>query len=235
MANFHVIAGADARPAFPIVRKIGIGDLSAALTAGIFVFATTTSARFAMWALQGQWTWLAVMGLFILTGVISQRLAQSETSRGVQYLGLSIAVIAEAVILQPMLWLVYARFGRDSDVSPVTIISQAGIITMAIFIGLSLTVFISKKDFSFMRGMLSIATMAFIGLMIASLIFGFHMGSLFAGFGVMLMGGYILYQTSAVMKSFPPTHHVAAALMLFSTIATLFWYVLQLLMNSRRN
>ena len=61
------------------------------------------------------------------------------------------------------------------------------------------------------------------------------MGSLFAGFGVMLMGGYILYQTSAVMKSFPPTHHVAAALMLFSTIATLFWYVLQLLMNSRRN
>ena len=29
------------------------------------------------------------------------------------------------------------------------------------------------------------------------------------------MAGYILYQTSTVMRDFPPTHHVAAALMLF--------------------
>ena len=35
------------------------------------------------------------------------------------------------------------------------------------------------------------------------------------------------------MKEFPPTYHVAAALMLFSTIATLFWYVLQLVMSLR--
>jgi hypothetical protein len=36
-----------------------------------------------------------------------------------------------------------------------------------------------------------------------------------------------------VMKDFPPTHHVAAALMRFSTVATLFWYVLQLHMSQR--
>jgi len=36
-----------------------------------------------------------------------------------------------------------------------------------------------------------------------------------------------------VMRDFPPTAHVAAALMLFSTIATLFWYVLQLVMSLR--
>jgi FtsH-binding integral membrane protein len=51
---------------------------------------------------------------------------------------------------------------------------------------------------------------------------------------ILLMAGYILYQTSMVMQYFPPSHFVAAALMLFSTIATLFWYVLQLLL-SRRN
>jgi FtsH-binding integral membrane protein len=52
---------------------------------------------------------------------------------------------------------------------------------------------------------------------------------------VLLMAGYILFQTSLVMEHFPPTHHVAAALMLFSTVATLFWYVLQLLMSLRRD
>jgi uncharacterized membrane protein len=35
MANFHVIAGADARPVFPVVRKIGLSDLRYALAAGI--------------------------------------------------------------------------------------------------------------------------------------------------------------------------------------------------------
>jgi FtsH-binding integral membrane protein len=38
------------------------------------------------------------------------------------------------------------------------------------------------------------------------------------------------------MSYFPPSGYVAASLMLFSTIATLFWYVLRLMMqlNSRR-
>jgi uncharacterized membrane protein len=35
MTNFHVIAGADAHPVFPAVRKIGLTDLRAALAAGI--------------------------------------------------------------------------------------------------------------------------------------------------------------------------------------------------------
>jgi uncharacterized membrane protein len=43
MANFHVIAGADARPVFPTVRKIGFGDLRAALAAGIDDFKTMPS------------------------------------------------------------------------------------------------------------------------------------------------------------------------------------------------
>jgi FtsH-binding integral membrane protein len=35
------------------------------------------------------------------------------------------------------------------------------------------------------------------------------------------------------MEQFRPTQHVAAALMLFSTVATLFWYVVRLLLASR--
>ena len=50
----------------------------------------------------------------------------------------------------------------------------------------------------------------------------------------LLMAGYVLYQTSVIATQFPPTHHVAAALMLFSTIATMFWYVLRFLMEMNR-
>jgi len=107
--------------------------------------------------------------------------------------------------------------------------------TGAMFAAMTAYVFITKKDFSFLRSALTIAGFAFLGIILASMLFGFSLGGIFAGFGILLMAGYILYYTSVVMKDFPPTAYVAAALMLFSTIATLFWYVLQLLMSLRGN
>jgi hypothetical protein len=144
--------------------------------------------------------------------------------------GLGIFVVAEAFILQPILWILLFKFGSSGAFA---IISQATVITLAIFVGLTLTVFITKKDFSFMRGALVVCSFAALGVIIASLAFGFSLGAFFCGLMILLMSGYILFQTSLVMKAFPPTAHVAAALMLFSTIATLFWYVLQLLMSLR--
>jgi FtsH-binding integral membrane protein len=167
---------------------------------------------------------------FMVVGYIAERLARSETSRGVQYVGLGIAVLAEGIILQPLLWVLLLKFGGTAAFA---ILTQAIIITLAIFVGLTLTVFLTKKDFSFLRGVLVVATFAALGVILASMAFGFTLGAFFCGLMIMLMAGYILWQTSYVMRDFPPTGHVAAALMLFSTIATLFWYVLQLLMSLR--
>jgi len=155
-----------------------------------------------------------------------------------------------------MLWLVMIKFGDDSTRAVLfssvehggsvgtavmsglagKVILESVIITLVIFLGLTATVFITKKDFSFMRGALAICTFAALGVIIASLMFGFQLGAIFSGIMILLMAGYILYQTSLVMSYFPPTGYVAASLMLFSTVATLFWYVLRLMMelNSRR-
>jgi FtsH-binding integral membrane protein len=173
-----------------------------------------------------------VIALFMVVGYIAERLARSDTSRGIQYVGLGIACLAQGVILQPLLWVVALKFGNAGFVS---VLSQSIIITMAIFVGLTLTVFVTKKDFSFMRGALVVLTFAALGVIVASMIFGFSLGAVFCGAMIALMSGYILYQTSLVMRDFPPTHYVAAALMLFSTIATLFWYVLQLVASLRNN
>ena len=204
----------------------------AAITGGMMRFAPEVSLKFSRWALAGRWNWLLLMGAFMLVGWIAERLAMSETSRGVQYVGLGLATIAQAVILQPILWVLMARFGSAGAFS---IISQATVITLSIFIGLTLVVFLTKKDFSFMRGILVVCSFAALGVILASMAFGFSLGALFCGAMILLMSGYILFQTSIIMKAFPPTAYVAAALMLFSTIATLFWYVLQLLISLRNN
>jgi FtsH-binding integral membrane protein len=208
----------------------------AGLTAFIFRYMTETSAKFSAFALKGQWNWLLVLGAFMLVQAGAQALARSNASKGIQYAGLTLAVVAESVILQPLIWVLFLRFARGDfgGTSPYTIVEEAALLTIVIFAGLTLTVFITKKDFSFMRGFLMIASFAALGVIIGSAIFGFHLGVIFCGAMILLMAGYVLYQTSLVMQYYPPNAHVSAALMLFSTIATLFWYVLQLVMEMNR-
>ena len=219
----------------------------AGLTAGMLKYMTATSYKFSTWAIFGpRYNWAIVLGAFMVLGWIADRLARSNSSKGLQYAGLLLAVVGEAVILQPMIWILMVQFSASStgdwgyntvpvlDGLAAKILAQAVVITLAIFIGLSAFVFISKKDFSFMRGVLSLLTFGAMGLIVASIVFGFTLGAVFSVAIIVLMAGYILYQTSLVMSYFPPQGYVAASLMLFSTVATLFWYVLRLLMELNR-
>ena len=158
----------------------------------------------------------------------------SETSKGAQYAALFLSPLAEAVILQPLIWECFARFA-NTETSPYSVLGEAALITGLIFLGLTLTVMWTKKDFSFLRGILQVAFFAAFGIAIASWLFGFGLGMLFCGAMVLLVAGYILYETSLVMGYYRPTMHVAAALSLYSSLATLFWYILQMVMSSRRN
>lgn len=204
------------------------------LTAGMMTLTPELSLGWSQMAMGGRWSWLLVMGAFMAVGYAAERMARSDTSQGLQLAGLALFVVAQSFIVQPMLWIAIAMGTKSGNFDPQTTIMQAAGITGVVFVGLTSIVFITKKDFSFMRGVLTVLSFAALGIIILSLIFGFNLGTLFSGAMVALMAGYILFQTSMVMQTFPTNHHVAAALMLFSTIATLFWYVLRLLMESRR-
>jgi FtsH-binding integral membrane protein len=256
-------AQAHARPIPGAVATLGVSDrvtflrktyahlggaliVFAVLTWAMMNFATEFSLRFTAWSWSG-WNFLIVFLLFIGAGVLAQRLAMHETSKGLQYLGLGIEIVAFSFMLQPLLWIVMQKFGgaivigKNGVVYPhlsataASVIGQSAVITLAIFAGLTATVFLTRKDFSFLRGILSISMFAVIGFIIASLIFGFSIGILFSAFIILLMAGYILYETSLVMNYFPPTAHVAAALMLFATVAVLFTHVLRLMSFLRGN
>jgi FtsH-binding integral membrane protein len=217
----------------------------AAATAFMMGSMSDMSLRWAAWGSQGM-NWLLVIALFIGVNMGAQRLAMAESSRALQYAGLGLAVIMWSFLLQPMIWVAVLKFGNPAEIlqtdgvhlvvssKAAAVIGESAVITLAIFVGLTLTVFMTRKDFSFMRGILSICTFAALGVIIASVLFGFTLGALFSGAMVLLMSGYILYQTTLVMKAFRPTQHVAAALMLFATVVTLFLYVLDLVMSANR-
>jgi FtsH-binding integral membrane protein len=177
-------------------------------------------------ALGTRYGWLAVLGAFMLVGWVAQRWASSPTSVPMQYLGLGLYVVAEAIIFLPLMFVAAAMAGPK-------VIPEAGIYTLLVFAGLTGTVFLTRRDFSWMRGALTIAGFAALGVIVASILFGFTLGSVFTVLMVVLAAGYILYYTSNVLHHYPVGSHVAASLALFSAVALLFWYILRLL-SSRR-
>lgn len=172
--------------------------------------------------------WLMILGGFIIVGRLASGLASSTASQTTQYIGLTLYVIIEAVIFTPLLWMA-AHMVEDPN-----LIAKAGIMTLGIFAGLSLVVFTTKKDFSFLGGILKIGFFVALGLIVCAVIFGFNLGLIFSFAMVLLAGGAILYDTSRIMKHYGPDQHVAASLQLFASIALLFWYVLNILMSLSR-
>ncbi len=170
--------------------------------------------------------WLVVLGLFMLVSYIAQSWAQSSVSPVTQYMGLGLYVVAEAVIFLPLLS--YAET-RARGVIP-----SAAIATLGLFAALTAIVFVTRKDFSFLRTVLVFGGLAAMGFIVVAIIFQFALGPIFTYAMIALACGYILYHTSNVMLHYRIGQHVAAALALFASAALLFWYILQLFLSERR-
>jgi FtsH-binding integral membrane protein len=156
----------------------------------------------------------------------AQRLAESEASPAVQYLGLGLYVVFQAVIMTPLIY-VAANFGP-----PNVLLTAAGA-TAAMFVGLTAVVFITKADFSFMRIVLTLGGIAALVAILASFIFGFSLGIWFTVAMIFLASCYISYDTSNVLHHYRTTQHVAASLALFASVMLLFWYILRFFMQRR--
>lgn len=170
------------------------------------------------------YSWLVVLGVFMGVSWLAEKWANSDTSRGMQYAGLSLYVVAEALIFLPLL-LIAARYSGDSN-----IIGQAAIITLGLFGGLTFIAFTTKKDFTFLGGILKIGGFIAMGAIVASILIGFSLGIWFSAIMVLFAAGSILHQTSSMIHHYRTDQYVAASLGLFASVALLFWYVLRILM-----
>jgi FtsH-binding integral membrane protein len=175
----------------------------------------------------GNLGWLAILGAFALIGWLSRSLTARADDEGLQYLGLSLYVLFEALIFAPLIFMAVA-------LSDATVLPTAAILTLCMFAGLTLIAFTTKKDFSFLGGFLRIGGFVVLGLIICSAIFGFQLGLLFSAAMVGFASVAILYDTSKVMHHYSTRHHVAASLELFASVALLFWYILRIVMQMSR-
>lgn len=236
MENFTTTFGNSAANALPANRAQFIRRTYMLLAAAIAAFIAVEAFFFATGAAQmiaslifssGGMGWLLVLGLFMLISFLSERWATSETSSLTQILGLGVYVVAEAIIFVPLLY-VAAYASGDA-----TVILKAGIVSIGLFLGITATVFLTRSDFSFLGPILAIGGFAALGFIVASILFGFSLGNVFAFIMVAFAGTAILYQTSNVLHRFRTDQHVAAALVLFASVALLFWYILRIF-SSRR-
>lgn len=221
------MASVDARTTF--VRKtylhlLGAILLCVAIDTVLLTFFDQQLEPIVAWVTQG-WHWLAFMGGFMLVSYIADRWAHSSVSREMQYVGLGVYVVAEAMLLIPILWIAEHFSGAE-------VIQSAGIVTGVVFGGLTITVLVTKADFSFLRWALVAGSFIALGLIVASIfIGGFTLGLWFSVAMVVLAAGMILYTTSNVLHHYHTEQYVAASLALFASVALLFWYVLQIFMQ----
>ena len=205
-----------------------------ALAVGLFVLLEWVlfTTGFAAWFSDlvfggGRLGWGLVLGGFLIVTSMASNAAKRLDNPGIQYLALFVASAAYALIFAPLLYN-YLRFEEGT-----TDVAIAAVMTGVGFAGLSLVALLTRKSLSFLR---PIATWGSVLALIAiggSLIFGFTLGLWFAVAMVGLMGVAILYKTQEIYRSYPAEAYVGAAVTLFSSLMTMFWYMIKIVSSLR--
>jgi len=167
--------------------------------------------------------WLFVLGGFMLVSWGATHVAHRIESKNAQYAAFAAFIFIEALIFAPMLYI--------AAISQPGVIDSAAGVTILGCVGLIATAMITRKDFSFLRGMLTWMFFLAMAGIIGSLIFGFHLGTWFSVAMIGFAGAAVLYDTSNIMHHYPQDRYVAASMALFASIALMFWYILRLFMS----
>jgi len=210
------------------VHLFGAILLFVALEAAIFTLVPMETLHGLMQMLfASRFGWLVVLLGFMGISWLANSWATSDVSRGMQYAGLGLYVVAEAVIFVPLLYVA-------NTVAPMAI-PAAGILTLVMFGGLTALVLITGSDLTSWGKYLWLAGLGAMGVIVCAILFNFQLGVWFSGAMVVLAAGYILYDTSNVLHRYRTEQYVAASLALFASVALLFWYILRLMMSLRRD
>jgi hypothetical protein len=197
-----------------------VGAILAFAAIEVYFFQSGIAARIAG-PMMNNW-WL-VLGAFILAGWGATHVAHRVESKNAQYAAFAVFIFMEAIIFAPMLYIASIK-------APGVIDSAAGV-TILGCVGLIATVMVTRKDFSFLRGLLTWVFFLALAAIVGAMIFGFELGTWFSVAMIGFAGAAVLYDTSNIMHHYPQDKYVAASMQLFASIAMMFWYILRLFMS----
>ncbi|MBU2512986.1 Bax inhibitor-1/YccA family protein [bacterium] len=114
-------------------------------------------------------------------------------------------------------------------------VTNAAFLTGITFLGLSFYTIRSKKDFSFMGGMLTTGLIILIvgGLLNAFLFKSSAFSFLYSAAGVFIFSGFIIYDTFNILNRYPTDEYISATLSLYLDVLNLFLMLLHLLGGNR--
>jgi FtsH-binding integral membrane protein len=219
--SYSSVANAPAEVRVDFIRRVyTLFFLSVLVTIGVGAFCAQPALLPTMLSLRPV---LMIAGLVCFIGMF---FARRTTGLNIALLYLFAAI--EGALLGPLMPLI-------NQVAP-GVPAQAAWLTGGVFAGLTAYVFQSRKDFSYLGGMLF---GALIALLIAGILL-FFIGStllhtLYCVAGVLIFCGYILYDTSQIIQHLAPDEAIVGAVELYLDILNLFLFILRLLMifNSR--
>ena len=197
-----------------------VGAILAFAAIEVYLYQSGISAAIAGPMLDNWWM---VLGAFILAGWGASHVAHRVQSVQAQYIALAVFVVAEALIFAPLLFIALLR--------ETGLLASAAGVTLLGCVGLVSTAMITRKDFSFLRGMLVWLFFLAMAAIVGSMLFGFELGTWFS---VAMIGGAcaaVLDDTANIIHHYPQDKYVAASMALFASIAMMFWYIRRLCMS----
>jgi len=155
---------------------------------------------------------IMIGGIFLVQGV--------RHIPGINFVALLAFGAITGMAISPMVGIVAAKSG--------SLVTQAFMTTAVAFVSLTAYTFISRKDFSFLKGFVWTGLVAIIVLSLSNYFF-FESPMLaltVSGIGVLLFSAFILYDTSNILRDYPNDEYISAALTLYLDVFLLFQHLL---------
>jgi hypothetical protein len=201
-----------------------VGAILALVAIETYLFSSGAAAPIAN-AMMGS-PMVVLIGFIALSwgaGHVAHRLESTMA----QYAAFGAFVALWAVMFVPILAIAMLMDAESGG----NMIESAAITTIVGCGALIATVMITRKDFSFLRGVLVWGFFIALGLIGASWAFGWNLGTWFSVGMIGFAGVAVLYDTSNIMHHYPQDKYVAASMALFASIALMFYYILRLFMS----
>lgn len=172
----------------------------------------------------GMVTWILTMVAWIGLAWVVQKVRHQPVVNVIAYAAYAAMT---GFVISGIVYVAMA-FGAATTGSSGTYVLQALGLTTLVFGGLTVYAFTTKRDFSFLRGFLVVATFGLLGAIIISFfVQSTVLGLIISVFGVLLFSGYVLFDTQKILKTYPNNEHVAASVELFTDFVLLFVYILR--------
>lgn len=172
-------------------------------------------------ARSGGGAWLLILGGFMVVNWFASQSVNKLDNPAAQYGGLFGIAGAQSLIFAPFLYQVFEYNGAGT-------VASAAAVTGIGFAALTLVAFVTRRDLEFMRPLIMWGFVSAGVLIVGAILFGFNLGLFFSVAMVALSGASILYQTQNIIRRYPTWAYVGAAVALFGSLMTMFWYILRI-------